>query len=121
MFDLTIKHLLRLFALAALLASGLVVPAMADPRNDESGHGRGKGRHGDREYEYRDGRCKVERKGEKGGEYKVERKCKGRSARARQHDAPYHAAPPPRLREPQRDVAVPSEATVIPPPIAIRP
>lgn len=110
------KHLLRPFALVALVASGLVVPAMADPHKDERGHGRGKGRHGDREYkeEYWDGRCKVERKWEKGGEYKEERKCKGGSARARQHDAPYYAAPQP-------GVIVEPPTVVIQPHIVVRP
>ena len=121
------KRLLRPFALAALLASGLVVPALADPHKDESGHARGKGRHGDREYkeESWDGRCKVERKLEKGGEYKEERKCKDRSARARQHAAPYYAAPRPGYREPQRDVTMepmePPDVIVIQPQIVIRP
>lgn len=61
--------------------------ANADPWKDESGHGRGRGeysRHWDRDrhegrerkVEYDDGRCKVERKWGKGGEYKEERKCR---------------------------------------------
>ena len=81
------KCLLRPLALAALLAGGLVAPALADPHKDESGHGYGK-RHGKREHkeEYWDGRCKVERKWEKNGEYKEERKCKERSARPRHYD-----------------------------------
>jgi hypothetical protein len=114
------KYLLRPLALVALLAGGLVAPAMADPHKDESGHG--KGRHGKREHkeEYWDGRCKVERKWEKGGEYKEERKCKGHSARARQQATPNYAAPRPRYREPQRDVE-PLDVIVIQPQIVIRP
>ncbi|WPG40983.1 hypothetical protein [Variovorax sp. EBFNA2] len=90
------KFPLRPLALVALLAGSLVAPAIADPHKDESGHGHGK-RHGKREHkeEYWDGRCKVERKWEKNGEYKEERKCKERSARPRQYDGAYHAAPPP--------------------------
>ncbi|MGR4871080.1 hypothetical protein ACIPRI_19710 [Variovorax sp. LARHSF232] len=68
------KPLIPLLA-AAFLFTPLV--AAADPYKDESGHGKRK--HGHREYkeEYWDGNCKVERKWEKGGEYKEERKCKG--------------------------------------------
>jgi hypothetical protein len=62
--------------------------AKADPWKDESGHGRDHGeysRHWDRDWrdgrerkvEYDDGRCKVERKLGKHGEYKEERKCRG--------------------------------------------
>ncbi|MFL5021368.1 MAG: hypothetical protein ACJ8DW_03830 [Microvirga sp.] len=55
-----------------------MAPAAADPYKDESGHG--KRRHGGREYKeaFWDGRCKVERKWERNGEYKEERKCRGR-------------------------------------------
>ncbi len=62
--------------LTLLLA--LPLTASADPWKDESGHGKGRG-HDRREYkeEYWDGNCKVERKLEKSGEYKEERKCKG--------------------------------------------
>ena len=68
-----------LFSGAALVVSLACLPsAMAD---DESGHGRKHKR--DREYkeEFWDGNCKVERKWEKNGDYKEERKCKdgGRS------------------------------------------
>lgn len=61
--------------LAAAASVMFCVPALADPDKDESGHGRGK----DREHkeEYRDGNCKVERKWEKDGGYKEERKCDG--------------------------------------------
>jgi len=116
------KHLFRPFALAALLASGLVVPAMADPHKDESGHGRGKSWHKDREHkeEYWDGRCKVERKWDK-GEYKEKRKCKDGYARARQYDGPYYAAPQPVYPAPQPGVIVERPAVVIQPQIVIRP
>lgn len=67
---------------------------------DEGGHGRRKGRHrgGERKQEYWDARCKVECKWEEGGEYKEERKCKGRSARApvyEFYEAPVYAHPQP--------------------------
>lgn len=70
------KKLPVLLLPVALLAFPLA--ASADPGKDESGHGRGRG-HERREYkeEYWDGNCKVERKLEKSGEYKEERKCKG--------------------------------------------
>ncbi|MFC0250784.1 hypothetical protein [Massilia consociata] len=61
--------------LLVLLASASSV-ALADPWKDESG----KGRHGERrehKQEFWDGNCKVERKWEKNGGYKEERKCKG--------------------------------------------
>ncbi|WPG35297.1 hypothetical protein [Variovorax sp. EBFNA2] len=111
----------RHFFLAALFAGSLVAPAVADPHKDESGHGRGKGRHSDREYkeEYWDGRCKVERKWEK-GEYKEERKCKGGSSRSRQSDGPYYAAQPV-YPAPQPGVIVERPAVVIQPQIVIRP
>jgi hypothetical protein len=111
------KLFLRPFALTALLAGALIAPAVADPHKDESGHGRGKGRYGDREHkeEYWDRGCKVERKWEKGGEYKEERKCKGRSARAREDDGPYYASPQPGV------IVQPPPAVVIQPQIVIRP
>lgn len=64
--------------LASLLLSAPLA-TLADPHKDESGHGKRK--HGQREYkeEYWDGHCKVERKFEKNGDYKEERKCKGAS------------------------------------------
>ncbi|WP_082583944.1 hypothetical protein [Noviherbaspirillum sp. Root189] len=88
-----------------LLSAAILFPisVFADPDKDESGHGKGRGRGHDRhEYkeEYWDGNCKVERKLEKSGEYKEERKCKG----ARHgHYAPapvYVPAPPPVVVEP---------------------
>ena len=53
--------------------------ACADPDKDESGHGRQHERR-DQKVEYWDGNCKVERKFEKNGGYKEERKCKGNQA-----------------------------------------
>ena len=63
-------------ALPVLIGMGFTGQALADPDKDESGHGR----KGSREYkeEYWDGNCKVERKWEKNGDYKEERKCEGR-------------------------------------------
>lgn len=74
----------------------------ADPWKDESGHGRGRG-HERREFkeEYWDGNCKVERKLEKNGEYKEERKCKA-PHRVRYEQAPiYVPAPAPVAVEPE--------------------
>ncbi len=86
------------FALAASMGS-----AMADPWKDESGKGRERGDYSrplnrdddnlgrggsrqqgryegrERKEEYDDGRCKIERKWSKDGEYKEERKCRGNS------------------------------------------
>jgi hypothetical protein len=74
------------YGLAALCVMMSVSgPALADPWKDESGKGRwgydrGHRSYGyDREYkqEFRQGNCKIERKWERGGEYKEEIKCKG--------------------------------------------
>jgi hypothetical protein len=71
--------------IAALLA--LTGTVSADPWKDESGKSRWRGEYRDdyrghyaREYkeEFRRGDCKIERKWERGGEYKEEIKCKGR-------------------------------------------
>jgi surface antigen len=72
----------RMSLLAGLLAATLAPAgaAQADPWKDESGHGRRGG--GEWKEEFRDGNCKVERKWEKDGEYKEERKCKGPRERA---------------------------------------
>jgi hypothetical protein len=109
--------LLRPLALVALLAAGVVAPATADPYKDESGHGRGKGRHGGREYkeEFWDGRCKVERKWEKNGEYKEKRKCKDHASRAPVYEAPVYAGPPPGV------VVQPPAIVIQPPAIVVRP
>ena len=106
-------HILRSFALIALLA-GPMVCASADPYKDESGHG--KGRHGHKAYkeEYWDGQCKVERKWEKNGGYKEERKCKGRQAHRHDYDEPRYVSPQP-------GVIVQPPAVVIQPNIVIRP
>ncbi|WP_207457923.1 glycine zipper 2TM domain-containing protein [Azospirillum sp. SYSU D00513] len=103
---------------AAFLAGTLsMVPvlsgtAWADPWKDESGHGRYRhghhhegewrgdrdgGRRGDRaewKEEYWDGNCKVERKWERDGDYKEERKCKGGRDDHR-HREPVYVVPPP--------------------------
>lgn len=71
---------------AALLSPAAV---LADPDKDESGKGRE--RRFERKEEYWQGNCKIERKWEKNGDYKEERKCKG-------HDHGHrhvHAAPAP--------------------------
>lgn len=73
-------------ALALGILAMLAGPALADPWKDESGKGRwGHDDRGhraynyDREYkqEFRRGNCKIERKWERGGDYKEEVKCKG--------------------------------------------
>ena len=79
----------------SLIAAALVAPgvAQADPDKDESGHGKHRsGRHAQKQ-EYWDGNCKVERKWEKGGEYKEERKCKG-APRAQYGTAPIYVPAP---------------------------
>nr|WP_238482406.1 hypothetical protein [Noviherbaspirillum aridicola] len=67
----------RMTLLLPVLLLALPAAVQADPWKDESGHGKGR-KHDRREYkeEYWDGNCKVERKFEKNGEYKEERKCK---------------------------------------------
>lgn len=79
---------------AAMTAFALA--AQADPGKNESGHGKGRG-HDKREYkeEYWDGNCKVERKLEKNGNYKEERKCKGPSQAYYQPAPVYVPAPMP--------------------------
>ena len=64
--------------LPAILATTTSM-AFADPDKDESGHGRKHDRR-HQKVEYWDGNCKVERKFEKDGGYKEERKCKGNQA-----------------------------------------
>jgi surface antigen len=67
------RTLLLLLLNAALLT---VTPvAFADDDKDESGKGRYRGK--ERKQEYWDGNCKVERKWEKNGDFKEERKCNG--------------------------------------------
>lgn len=107
--------LLRPLALVALLATGAMAPAAADPYKDESGHG--KRRHGGREYKeaFWDGRCKVERKWEKNGEYKEKRKCKDHASRAPVYEAPVYAGPSPGV------VVQPPAIVIQPPAIVVRP
>ena len=71
-------------AFTALALTLLAGPTFADPWKDESGKGRwGYGYYRsynyDRDYkqDFSRSRCKVERKWERNGEYKEERKCKG--------------------------------------------
>ena len=81
-------HLLVALLLALPLAT------LADSWKDESGHGRGhKREHREYKEEYWDGNCKVERKLEKNGDYKEERKCKA-PKHGHYHAAPVHAPPP---------------------------
>ena len=95
---------MKVFGIAALslALSGSMSAATADPWKDESGKGRERGgysgfdgsypgrgfgygpRYGEyggreRKVEYDDGRCKVERKWGKHGDYKEEVKCRGGS------------------------------------------
>jgi hypothetical protein len=73
--------------MATIGAAMLVSPALADPWKDESGKGRwgygdDRGRRAynmDREYkqEFYRGRCKIERKWERDGDYEEKVKCKG--------------------------------------------
>lgn len=95
-----------LATLLALACMAAAPSALADPDKDESGHGRHRHAHGhDRDHdrghgrghghghahgrsykeEYRDGNCKIERKWEKNGDYKEERKCKGDDHRHRRN------------------------------------
>ena len=86
-----------LLFMTAVISATIMTSAFADPDKDESGHGR-RHKHGGREYkeEYWDGNCKVERKWEKSGEYKEERKCKG-ARRGHDHhgQAPVYVVPAP--------------------------
>lgn len=74
--------------IAAATLLGAAFPAAADPDKDESGnrryyddreerHHRDYGKRFKGKEEFWDGNCKVERKWEKSGEYKEERKCRG--------------------------------------------
>lgn len=88
------KHLLQALPVAvALLVTG---PVLADPGKDESGHGYRRG-HERSEYkqQYRDWNCKVERKWERNGDYKEERKCRSPTQEYREQPAYgyYEAAP----------------------------
>jgi hypothetical protein len=84
------RYILILLSVLSLIGGA----ALADPDKDESGNGRwrgdywsdDRGRKQVREYAYRreykeefwDGNCKIERKWERNGDYKEERKCKAR-------------------------------------------
>ncbi|MDQ9169563.1 hypothetical protein Q8A64_03970 [Oxalobacteraceae bacterium R-40] len=87
------KNCKSVFLSPILLA--VSITASADPRKDESGHGKGH-KHDRREFkeEYWDGECKVKRKLEKNGEYKEERKCKA-PRHVHHHAEPVYVLPPP--------------------------
>ncbi|HYH17723.1 MAG TPA: hypothetical protein VD995_03805 [Azospirillum sp.] len=89
----------RLSRLASLIAATVTPGGVhADPWKDGSGHGRhGHHRHHDGGYkeEFWDSACKVERKWEKDGDYKEERKCKGPRERAYVVPAPTYVVPAP--------------------------
>lgn len=77
---------LRRAALCAFGCLAILASAQADPDKNESGK-----KHERREHkeEYWDGPCKVERKWEKDGGYKEERKCEGERKGGREYrDAP---------------------------------
>jgi surface antigen len=67
----------KLLVSLLMVYAGCSTPAFADDDKDESGHGRKRGGGHSFKEEYWDGNCKVERKLEKNGDYKEERKCKG--------------------------------------------
>lgn len=91
---------LRALLLPAMFFA-LPLTSQADPWKDESGHGKRRG-YERREYkeEYWDGNCKVERKLEKNGEYKEERKCKGPHPVYYEQAPVYVPAPAPVIVEP---------------------
>lgn len=72
------RTLLPLLVNAVLLA--ITPAALADDDKDEGGKGRYRGH--ERKEEFWDGNCKVERKWEKNGDYKEERKCGNRDRHA---------------------------------------
>lgn len=96
--------------IAAILFAPLV--AIADPDKDESGHGKRK--HGRSEYkeEYWDGNCKVERKMEKNGNYKEERKCENRARGSGRYHEPARAYGPPPVYLPAPPPGVVIQGTV---------
>jgi hypothetical protein len=99
-------------SISLLAAAILFAPlaAAADPYKDEGGHGKRK--YSSREYkeEYWDGNCKVERKWEKGGEYKEERKCKG--GHAHYGPAPSYAPAPVYVPAPAIEPGIVIQGTV---------
>lgn len=84
-----------LFALAVTCLN-----ASADPWKDESGNGKGRGKGREYKEEYWEGNCKVERKLEKSGEYKEERKCKPHAYDHRVHPQVYEAPGHPVIIQP---------------------
>jgi surface antigen len=104
------------------MAAALPSPALADPDKDESGKGRE--RRSEQKEEYWDGRCKVEKKWEKNGEYKEERKCEGghhresrdRDRRDRDSRRDPHEHRDDHRAEPRRDQGVEIAPTVVYPP-----
>ena len=99
--------------MTVLLAAGVAAPASADPHRDESGHGRGRGHHKHHhKQEYWDGACKVERKFDKKGGYKEERKCHG----ADPYGAHVHAPAYPPVAAPAPGIYVQPPAVILQPP-----
>lgn len=93
------KNIRALLLPTILLA--LPLTALGDPWKDESGHGKGR-KHDRKEHkeEYWDGHCKVERKWDKHGEYKEERKCKSPRHGYYEPEPVYVPAPPPVVVQP---------------------
>lgn len=86
--------------LLPLVLAALPFAVNADSDKDESGHGRyGRDRHEYKE-EFWDGHCKVERKVERNGAYKEERKCKGPRLGYQERAPVYVPASPPIVVEP---------------------
>ena len=103
----------HLALIAVALATALPpLSASADPDKDKSGHGKRK--HG-REYkeEYWDGNCKVERKWDKHGSFKEERKCNGTSH--------VRHSPPPVIVYEQPVYVKPTPVYVQPAPVYVQP
>lgn len=99
-------NIYRMLALAVALLA-LPMSSYADDWKDESGKRKGKERREFKE-EYWDGNCKVERKMEKNGDFKEERKCKAPrhvDYREREEYVPV-PAPVYRTREPEISVDV---------------
>ena len=102
--------------IAAISLAVSASSAYADPDRNESGHGRYKHeRHysgGEFKEEFRDGNCKIERKWERNGSFKEERKC----------DGPGHAAVayPPAAPAPAGVIVQPPGVVIQPPAVVIR-
>ena len=95
--------------LAACTAFSFAAPVLADPHKHQGGHGRHK--HSQYKEEYWDGHCKVERKHDKRGNYKEERKCNGQG-----HD-PYRG---PAYGAAPVAVPVPAPGVYVQPPSIVR-